>query len=69
MNVSWIDWSITLGLLAFIFLAAYNTRKETRSVADFLAANRCAGKYILGGLQHYGRHGGRHDHRLFRNVL
>ena len=34
--------------MAFITYAAVNTRKYTKSVADFLAANRCAGKYLLG---------------------
>ncbi len=44
----WIDWTILLGMTAVICVVAYQTRKYTRSVADFLAANRCAGKYVLG---------------------
>lgn len=47
MNLSWIDWSIVAGLTAFIVYAATTTRKHTRSVADFLAANRCADRYLL----------------------
>ena len=47
MNMEWYDWSIVLGLLAFITVAALRTRKHTRSVADFLSANRCAGRYLL----------------------
>ena len=37
------------GLLAVIIAMAFYTRKRTQSVADFLGANRCAGKYLLGG--------------------
>lgn len=48
MNFTWIDWSIVVGLLVFMIWAAYQTKKYTRSVADFLVANRCAGRYILG---------------------
>ena len=43
----WIDWSIVWGLLAVISLVAFGTRIYMRSVADFLAANRCAGRYII----------------------
>ena len=48
MNMHLIDWSITGGLLVFLVWAACRTKKYTTSVADFLAANRCAGKYLLG---------------------
>ena len=44
-----IDWAILVGLLALMVWAAYQTKKYTRSVADFLAANRCAGRYIPRG--------------------
>jgi len=44
----WIDWLILGAMTLFICVTAYTTRKYTRSVADFLAANRCAGKYVLG---------------------
>ncbi len=43
----WIDWSILAGFAVFIILIALGTRKYTRSVADFLAASRCGGRYIL----------------------
>lgn len=43
----WIDWGIVFGLLAFIVAAAFYTNRYTKSVADFLAANRCAGRYLL----------------------
>ena len=45
--MSAIDWSILVGFTIFISAMAYSTKKYTKSVADFLAANRCAGKYLL----------------------
>ncbi|NIA14067.1 MAG: sodium:solute symporter [Nitrospiraceae bacterium] len=47
MNLGWVDWSILVVMLGGITAVAYTTKKHTRSVADFLAANRCAGKYLL----------------------
>ena len=47
MNMNWIDWSIVGGLLVLITAAAVYTRHYTKSVADFLAANRSAGRYLL----------------------
>ena len=44
----WLDWLIVFVLLAFICITAYGTKKYMLSVADFLSANRCAGKYLLG---------------------
>ena len=44
----WLDWLIVFVLLAFITITAYSTKKYMQSVADFLSANRCAGKYMLG---------------------
>jgi Na+/proline symporter len=35
-------------LIGFITATAVSTKKYMRSVADFLSANRCAGKYLLG---------------------
>ena len=43
----WIDWSIVLGLLAVLSVMAVITKRYTQSVADFLAANRCAGRYLI----------------------
>jgi len=42
-----LDWSILIGFILFISILAYSTKKYTKSVAAFLAANRCAGKYLL----------------------
>ncbi len=46
-NMHTLDWCIVLGLLVVIVGAAISTKKYTQSVADFLAANRCAGRYLL----------------------
>ena len=43
----WIDWSILFAFAVFITLIAYRTKKYAKSVADFLAASRCGGRYIL----------------------
>ncbi|WP_432800415.1 sodium:solute symporter family protein [Poriferisphaera sp. WC338] len=43
----WIDWTIVSALLIGIVVLAISTKKYTQSVADFLAANRCAGRYLL----------------------
>ena len=47
MNMHLIDWTILIVLIVFLTLLANYTRRYTRSVADFLAANRCAGRYLL----------------------
>ncbi len=47
MDFSLIDWSIIIIVLAFVTCAALTTRKYTKSVADFISANRCASRYIL----------------------
>ncbi|MEN7973731.1 MAG: sodium:solute symporter [Verrucomicrobiota bacterium] len=44
----WIDWTIVALLIGGITAVAASTNKYMRSVADFLSANRCAGKYLLG---------------------
>lgn len=48
MNMHLLDWTILFGLLVLMIAAAHYTKRYTRSVADFLVANRCAGRYILG---------------------
>jgi solute:Na+ symporter, SSS family len=47
MNLNLIDWSILIGLFAIMAYGASVTRKYSSSVADFLAANRCANRYVL----------------------
>jgi SSS family solute:Na+ symporter len=46
--MTFIDWAIVASLMIFITYAANTTKKYTRGVVDFLAANRCAGRYLLG---------------------
>ncbi len=43
-----IDWGILAAVVGIISCVAWSTKRYTQSVADFLAANRCAGKYLLG---------------------
>lgn len=47
MTLHWIDWTIVLGLITFFIVVAYTTKQYIKSTADFLAANRCAGRYLL----------------------
>lgn len=45
--MSFWDWFIVLAGLAGLVLLAYSTQKLNKGVAFFLAANRCAGRYLL----------------------
>jgi solute:Na+ symporter, SSS family len=47
MNLHVFDWSILICLFALMAYGATVTRKYSTSVADFLAANRCANRYVL----------------------
>ena len=47
MALTWIDWAIIIGFLAVMIGAALYTSRYTRSVADFLAANRTADRYLI----------------------
>lgn len=47
MNLSLVDWAIIIAFFLFIAGVATFTRRYVRGVADFLAANRCAGRYML----------------------
>lgn len=42
-----IDWLIIGGLLVLLLCILVASQKIVRSAADFLAANRCAGRYLL----------------------
>lgn len=47
MNLALIDWLIVGGTFLFFTGMAWFTTRYTRSVADFMAADRCAGRYLL----------------------
>src|SRR4051812_28710132 len=42
-----IDWVLVAGTLGLVVAFAVYTRRYVKSVADFLAAGRCAGRYLL----------------------
>ncbi len=48
MNLHSVDWLIVFGTLLSFMVLAWYTKRYMRSVADFLAANRCGGRYMLG---------------------
>ena len=48
MNLKILDWIVILGGIVFFMICAQRTKKYTKSVADFLAANRSAGRYLIG---------------------
>jgi len=47
VNLTWLDWSVVLAVAIFFIAMAYRTNRYTRSTADFLAASRVAGRYML----------------------
>ncbi|MCH2140318.1 MAG: hypothetical protein MK100_04700 [Phycisphaerales bacterium] len=42
-----LDWLIILALPLVLLIAAVRTRRHAQSVSGFLAANRCAGRYLI----------------------
>jgi SSS family solute:Na+ symporter len=47
VNLGGLDWSIVLAVALFLVYQAYRTRKYAQGVSGFLAADRCAGRYII----------------------
>jgi SSS family solute:Na+ symporter len=47
MNLTLLDWAIVAAFVLSLGGVAFWVRRYTRSVSDFLAANRCAGRYML----------------------
>ncbi len=47
MSLHWIDWTIICVTAVFFIGLAWFTKRYLQSTADFLAANRCAGRYLL----------------------
>ncbi len=48
MHLSPVDWLIVLAMLALLLHGVRESNRHTRSVADFLAAGRSAGRYLVG---------------------
>lgn len=46
-SLHWIDWLVCIGLCLGLVVIAWKTRTLTRSVAGFISAERCAGRYLL----------------------
>jgi SSS family solute:Na+ symporter len=46
-NLYALDWIIIIGAVVALRVFSYSTKKYMRSVADFLSANRSAGRYLL----------------------
>ena len=51
MIMSTLDWLVVCVPVVLVALVALRTRKYTRSVADFMAAIRCAGRYLVATAQ------------------
>lgn len=47
MNMNLIDWAFVVGLLALMVAGVILSKSYMRSVADFLAAGRTAGRYVI----------------------
>jgi len=47
MNLQGIDWAIITAFVVGLAALAIYARRFNKSVADFLVANRCAGRYLL----------------------
>src|SRR5215211_5253698 len=45
--MQWIDWVLVVVPIALVIAFAVYTRRFVKSVADFLSAGRCAGRYLL----------------------
>ena len=45
--MSWIDWCIVVIPLTILLFVAFYSKKYVKSVVDFLAAGRVAGRYLL----------------------
>ncbi len=47
MNMTHWDWLIIVVPLVAILIVGWRTRGYAKSVADFMAAGRCAGRYLV----------------------
>lgn len=47
MKFAMLDWGLIVAVVGVLFATVFFARKYVKSVADFLSANRCAGRYLL----------------------
>jgi len=47
VNLSWLDWTIVALAVVGLRFVSLSTRSHCKGVADFLSANRAAGRYLL----------------------
>lgn len=47
MNMTWIDWAIVIAIIGVMASGVIISKRFMRSVADFLAAGRTAGRYVI----------------------
>ena len=47
MNMAPVDWSIVIAVLGVMMVGVFLSRQHMKSVADFLAAGRTAGRYAI----------------------
>lgn len=45
--MAFVDWMIVFVVMGVLFVIAFVAKQYTKSVSDFLVANRCAGRYLL----------------------
>ncbi|MGA3066582.1 MAG: sodium:proline symporter, partial [Tepidisphaeraceae bacterium] len=45
--MSWIDWALTAASVLLVFACAIYTKRYNKSVADFMAGGRAAGRYLI----------------------
>lgn len=51
MNLTWIDWTIVLALLAIMLSMVLVSKRLVKNVTDFLAAGRTGGRYVISMFQ------------------
>ena len=47
MNLHWLDWGIIVGSMLGLTACALYLKRYSRSVVDYMAGGRCAGRYLL----------------------
>jgi solute:Na+ symporter, SSS family len=60
VNLSWVDWAIVIAAVIGLRYVSISTRNFMKGVADFLAAGRCAGRYLLTNAAYMGNYGAIH---------